>query len=236
MIAAVSRSIPFPNITSGQAVKVTAVALASLLYFGPIWALALAGMTLCSELSLRSNQESNWFNTHSFSVYKLVEDAWTNVEGRLVIVIAWVALITLGLAIIPASPIQVKLAEMALETPLLFLFKAIVLAPICEEILFRGYLQERLEDSMNLFSRHIYTLPKDTEKNLASVGQAAIFGCAHITGGQVNDAVRWVVALSLGWTGFVWGQRKQEEDSLMLPMASHALNNTFAALFLLRST
>lgn len=234
MISAIAHQLPaqFP-LTQPQTVKVIAVAIATLLCFGATWALFSAGLTFLCEAMLHNGSQQNWFSTHSFSVKTLFLDMCDIFKGRGVILVAWVALTLLGLvAALPAIP-QTKLAEMALVEPVRFLFKCIVVAPICEEILFRGFVQERFEDAAQLLNRHIYPLSRRAQEKMANVAQAILFGIVHILGGQVAPAGKWVVALASGWCGYVLGRRKTESTSLTAAMAEHSMNNTLASAALL---
>ncbi len=98
------------------------------------------------------------------------------------------------------------------RNPLLFLFLAVlagVIAPVTEEILFRGVLLRGLSSRFGRVG--------------ATVGQAAVFGAAHLTVSQGWGNVTMVVIL--GAVGLVLGGLAQLTGRLVPGMVAHGLFN-----------
>ncbi|MDP1608590.1 MAG: CPBP family glutamic-type intramembrane protease [Chlamydiales bacterium] len=230
MITAITEKPLHFILTREQAFKVIAVAVATLLTFGSSWAFFAAGLTLFCETALHVGSQHTWYDTRALSFENFIFGIGKEYLGKLVI---GVALIALGLVVLPTGPAQTKLAEMALAAPARFFFQAVVQAPICEEIFFRGFLQERFVDMAQLFDRHIHPLSNEFQHSIANLAQAVLFGLAHITGGQVAPGAKWLIAMSTGWSGYVFGSCKRENDELLLSTSLHSFGNFIAASVLL---
>lgn len=217
-------------LTREQAFKVIAVAVATLLTFGSSWAFFATGVALFCESTLHVGSEHTWYDTRALSFENFFFGIGKEYLGKLVIA---VVLTALGLVVLPAGPTQTKLAEMALAAPARFFFKAVVQAPICEEIFFRGFLQERFVDMAQLFDRHICPLSNEFQQRIANLAQSVLFGLAHITWGQVAPGAKWLIAISTGWSGYVFGSCKRENDELLFSTTMHSFSNFIAASALL---
>ncbi len=225
-----------PKTTEGQQVltatlKTAAVALACIPLLGAKIALICGGITFVSEIFFRGspdNPQTNWFNTKSITIGAIGKKLFELFVGSLLISLGFGALRMVGiLPLAAAGPVQRVVSE-GMKKPLEFAFKAIIQAPIVEEILFRGFLQERLEDIGHFFSKTICPIPRKMVQKIANVAQAIFFGYCHIIGGQVIPAAKWLVMAVTGYVGYVCGEAKRKYDTLLIPMALHGINNAWA--------
>jgi membrane protease YdiL (CAAX protease family) len=97
-------------------------------------------------------------------------------------------------------------AHSAPLTLLGYLAAAVLVAPICEEIFFRGFLFGGLTTSLRLWP--------------AALLSAALFGIAHVDAGSFP--VLFVIGIALAWARWRFG-------SLLPGIAIHACNNLLAA-------
>ncbi|MDR3595620.1 CPBP family intramembrane glutamic endopeptidase [Clostridium sp.] len=100
------------------------------------------------------------------------------------------------------------------EITFTFVIYITLVAPICEEILFRGIVFTKLKSSFNLI--------------LAVFIQALFFGLAH--GGLSGNVVQSVHA---GLTGVIYGITFLLADSILAPILLHFLNNFFVTVIIL---
>jgi membrane protease YdiL (CAAX protease family) len=91
-----------------------------------------------------------------------------------------------------------------------FIFQAVILSPIVEELFFRGFLLTYLKN---------YTTPA-----LAIVLSGGVFACAHLNLGAF---------VPLWFLGIVLGIAYEHTGSLMVPMTIHGCFNLATALNLL---
>lgn len=209
--------------------KVASIALATLAFYTLQWrhsiasagliALTLSSVTWLSETYLRQASSfptttPNWFNTKSFRGPDLLR----------LFTLIFCSHMILGLARNPSSDKQ-YVQQLILKREPRILFLAVISAPICEEILFRGFLKERLEDACYLFSKFITPLSNETVQWISNIGQAIIFGYGHMHEKQtrfINAAVFILTSLS----GFLDGWTKYVESTLISPIAIHMMNNS----------
>ncbi|MDP1608591.1 MAG: CPBP family intramembrane metalloprotease [Chlamydiales bacterium] len=231
MIPAITEKFPILSLTPQQAFKGISVAVATLCAFGSSWALFTTGMTIFCERALHPGSEHTWYNTRSFSFEKFFCGMGAVYLGKLFVAASWLALEDCGLVVLPNGPIQTKLAEIALADSAHFFFKVVVQGPICEEILYRGFLQERFVDIVELFDRHVYPLSNEFQEGIPSLAQAAVFGLAHITGNQVAPGAELLIATATGWSGCVWGICKIENKDLLLSTTIHSATNFIGLVY-----
>ena len=108
------------------------------------------------------------------------------------------------------DPTQQALSESATEPglfPLVFL-SGIIIAPIAEEIVFRGYMYKAFRDRF--------------KPAYAIILSAALFSIIHL---------EWRAALSLFVIGVVLAYVYEKTGNLMAPITVHILNNAVAFLF-----
>lgn len=99
------------------------------------------------------------------------------------------------------------------EITVTFVIYITLIAPICEEILFRGIVFNKLKSSFNLI--------------LAVFIQALFFGLAHGLSGNVVQSV------DAGLTGIIYGMVFLLADSILAPILLHFLNNFFVTVTIL---
>lgn len=211
--------LPLLNIEfelSAQKKKVMAVALASLALFvlqlGLSLSLALGLSALITLLThLKPRPDNDWFNTQ-FDHKKIGFLATFLILRPFIIQIFFWAL---G---IPLPPIaQEGIAKMILSEPWKMVALASVVAPFSEEILFRGFLLERLED-LHLSAR------------ASDIAQSLIFGVVHLNK-AIESGMEILVMLMLSFMGHLFARFKQEENTLIAPMAIHSANNLGACIY-----
>lgn len=232
-----STSLGWPEsfpLKSHQALKVAAVALACLSLFsiqlgfslgvGISISLGCATVTLLSE-KLRGNT-SDWFGVKDIDTRALS----TEIALRFIVVPIWVGL-AYSLIGLPAQVVMQQLLSGNIRT----IFLATVIAPIAEEILFRGFVQERAEDIANLVDRYIYPVSFENQKIIGCAVQGLLFGAVHIIGAQVQASrmVKAIFFLNLSWVGLYLGYIKSRDNSLLSPMALHSTQNSTITLGLL---
>lgn len=224
---------PYQQLQKFQIQKITMVAIASLMLFGfqlacsltvsIAIALACSTITLLSEAFLRNNdpKNSNWLK-HDFDKKTMMKE----VALRLIFVP-----IALGLSIaMGTAPMQNAVVQF-MNRNARMIFLATISAPIAEEILFRGFLQERIEDVITLVGRVICPVSNAVKKYVSLFLQAVVFGLVHIPGKQVVEAankIRIFVAITIG--GLWAGSYKNKDKSLLSPIAVHASQNTGVVL------
>ncbi len=128
-------------------------------------------------------------------------------------VVAFIAAAAVGYPIeqqFGVDPTQQALSQTATEPgllPIVFLSGAII-APIAEEIVFRGYMYKAFRDRF----KPAYAIPLS----------AALFSIIHL---------EWRAALSLFVIGIVLAYVYEKTGNLMAPITVHILNNAIAFLF-----
>lgn len=215
--------------------KVASVAVASLSVFAFQFkqSLAIAGMitgtftilTWLSETYLRKDSSfpasgTNWFNTEKVNLKKLIGFFCLTLSINLIAIYYF------------GSSDQYAL-DLIKKRDLRALLLAPIIGPICEEILFRGFLKERIEDGCYLFGKIFKPLSHHTVKWVSNVGQAAIFGIAHIHEMQ-SKLFNSIIVCHTFLLGFIWGNIKERESSLISPLSMHAsINSSLTAGVLL---
>lgn len=117
-----------------------------------------------------------------------------------------------------AQQIGYESANKTNELALVFI-SLVVLAPIVEELLFRGYLYINLRKSIGIYKSAIIT--------------SIIFAAAHL---QLGSGVPplWVAAIDTGLLSLVLVYLRQKTGGLMAPIILHMIKNSlaFVALFI----
>ena len=91
-------------------------------------------------------------------------------------------------------------------------FLIVIVAPVSEEVFFRGFMFAGLRRSMPLW--------------IAAVISAVVWGSLHLTGGNVG------VAIQLAVFGVILAYLYERSGSLWAPIMAHGLNNAIAFLYL----
>jgi membrane protease YdiL (CAAX protease family) len=92
----------------------------------------------------------------------------------------------------------------------------VVLAPLSEELFFRGFMLASLRRSMPLWP--------------AALIAAVVWGALHLSGGNIG------VAIQLSVFGVILAWLYERSGTLWAPITAHALNNTIAFVLLLTGT
>lgn len=227
---------PIQALKPFQVQKAAAVGLACILFFGVQWccswtlaagiALACSAVTVLSEAFLRKDdrQNTSWTN-RDFDRSNLT----LQVAIRLTLLPLFVGLTTAS-GILPLQAVGTHILAGNKKIILL----VAVIAPIVEEILFRGFLQERLEDLATLVDRHLCSLTQRTKERFSTIAQSLLFGSVHITGEQVaKQSSKVVVFCATSFLGYIFTAAKKEDRSLLSPIAIHSSQNTGVALGLI---
>lgn len=221
--------------------KVTGVAVASILLFGFQLSLSTAAvvkitcvcsvLTVLSEKSLRAEDEQkSWFD-----VYSINKDA---LKGQIVFMLIVQTIVGVALTLLNIAPPQ-TVAQLIAQRNMRLIAMAIVVAPIAEELFFRGFVMERIEDAVILFNRYVYPIyPKhgylnEPEKHIrvairhsaiCHLGQAMIFGAMHIRATQTKLA-NSVIFVATTLIGRILSSVKMKTGALMNPMIAHSIHN-----------
>jgi membrane protease YdiL (CAAX protease family) len=237
-------AIPFLGIRfelSSLDKKVLAVAIASLVFFGLQLGLSLSitlavtlvvtTLTYLAEKYIRTepHQQNDWFNT-SFD-----KKGWAFLATLILLRPLIFQIILRALGIPLPAPAQEGLHRLLLSQPWKMIPLTAIVAPISEEILFRGFVLERLEDTAHLLNRHIFhTLPQQAQQRISNLAQALIFSAVHFRQ-AVKDGKKIPIFLLLSALGAFYGGVKQDTQSLIPPMLLHSANNTGALFYLFSS-
>jgi membrane protease YdiL (CAAX protease family) len=110
-----------------------------------------------------------------------------------------------------------QLVEQLLNVaPSLMLFQAVVLAPVLEEVLYRG-----------LIFRTFYSY----HKNIAHIVSAFLFGFSHIYSGLFSgDVTQMIHIIPYMTMGFVFSYAYEKRKNICVPILMHMLNNLIATL------
>lgn len=218
--------------------KMIAVALGSLAFFAVQFSLSLTVslalsftftvLTYLSEKFLRTeeHQKNDWFNTN-FDIKTVgFYSALLLLRPLIFQVVCW----SLGIPL--PFPAQTELVNIILAQPWKMIPLVSIMAPITEEILFRGFFMERLEDAAQLLNRHTFVkLSQKTQDRIVNLIQAIVFGAVHL-GRKIQDGAQIPVFLILSLWGYIFGEEKQREKTLFAPMALHSANNSSALVYI----
>lgn len=217
--------------------KVTSVALACLTFFGLqmgfTWMAAGAVAAICStvtllsELFLRTGEGKNqrgWYSQH------LHIDNWfgrgkANIVGLMII--AAIRVIAVAILVSLFSPIQ-TIAYLIMSKNIRIILLVTLIGPIAEEILFRGFLKERLEDLGSLVEDYIYPISACVIKPDAfgDLGSSILFGSVHIIGDQVIGlASKVAVFVVTACLGLLLCGLKDGDESMISPIIFHISQN-----------
>ena len=221
---------------SVQNKKILAVAIASILLFGLQMALswpitfaitfALMGLTYLFERNRTETQD--WFQTDFDKRQLLALTSFLILKPFILQILFW----SLGIPL-PGIP-QVELARAIFEHPWRMIPIATLSAPFAEEVLFRGFLLERLQDIAQFCSHYCIHLSKSVQDHLSNAVQAVIFGAIHLRR-AVEEGMEMPLLLLLSGMGFLFGLFKKEDNTLISPIAIHSANNIGSVIYIFQS-
>jgi membrane protease YdiL (CAAX protease family) len=224
---------PYQQLQKFQIQKIAMVAIACLMLFGLQFACSLSvslaitfacsTITLLSETFLRKNdpKNSNWLK-HDFDKTLMMKQ----VAFCLILVP-----IVFGLSIAMGTAPMQNVVVQFMNRNVRMIFLATVSAPFAEEILFRGFFQERIEDAITLVGRVICPVSKAVKEYASLFLQAVVFGLVHIPGKQVVKAAHKIrVFIGITVAGLWFGWQKNRDKSLLSLVAIHASQNTGVVL------
>ena len=136
----------------------------------------------------------------------------------LITVVLDVFLISFGL--LDNSPVEDAIRSL----PPLVLLSAVVLAPLAEEMFFRGYLFRKLAEKIRKLSGAI---PAGVPAAASAVASSAFFALLHFSYGSVSEII---VAFSIG---FALCAFTQKSGSLYPAIFAHASYNLLSILYVL---
>lgn len=124
-----------------------------------------------------------------------------------------------------------KVAEEIAKRDLFTLALSVFIAPITEEILFRGYLEERTHDVLSVISRYIYPISQNIRSEITRLFSSTAFGLMHITSSQVEGIKRKIVVFfDTALSGYFSSVMKQNHNQLITSINVHCINNVSCVL------
>lgn len=115
-----------------------------------------------------------------------------------------------------SSENQQLVEKLLTNAPLFMTFQAVVLAPILEELLYRGLLFR------TLYSRN---------KNMAHVISAFLFGFSHIYSGLFSGDITQIIHIIPYMSmGFAFSYAYEKRKNICVPIIMHMLNNLISTL------
>ncbi len=161
------------------------------------------------------SEENSWFTLeHAFKDLTGNKKFWLALGARLLLLFVYTLFV-------PTASGQFVLERMldysSLSELALLLAQACIIAPIIEEILFRGFLQEKIRDiQAALFKSNENTL---IHKSIRIIAQASLFGLAHY---HPKNSENRLVIVGTGLAGALFGTAKEKTQDLWQPIAMHA--------------
>lgn len=199
--------------------KISAVALATFIYASVQFSQPLAiacrlalGSTVIATLSSKPS-DSAWLTRDSFPNILLKLRSYT-IQMAVMNIMRGMAMRYFNITVLaPVWP------------PLLF---TCFCSPVLEEVLFRGFLQERLLEGLQLVDRHITPISKDTQTKISLAVQALAFGtCQTYATASTKAFQSFSTFCSASYIGYTFGSLKIEnKGSLLPPMLFHMVYNT----------
>lgn len=189
--------------------------------FGGAAAVTASALTLFSEKVIRplnpAFTDSNWINTE-INKARLKDFVYK----RLIYTTLAVTII-FGLIFPPIQAIAVAIQAMHLKILLL----VCVIAPIAEEVLFRGFIQERIEDVLIVVDRFVMEIKSAKITQWATKATNFLFGAVHIIGNQVATVAAQIYIVAVIYLlGSTFSDFKNRDNgSLLSPIAAHMAQN-----------
>lgn len=209
--------------------KILAVALATFallaLQMGISLSIAFAVTCVTTTLTYFSKNKGDWFNTDFDWKQATFLTGFLFLRPLIIHVVC--SVFGFPLPLIP----QEGLVELIYSKPWKMIPIATIVAPVAEEILFRGFLLERLEDLAGWVNRHVVKLGSETRKTVADVVQAVLFGAVHLRS-KIQEGMQIPILITLSAFGYLAAFFKRQDQSLLSPMVVHSANNASTLLFI----
>lgn len=186
------------------------------------------GLTYICEKTIHKQQNIDWINK-AF-----------NTACKVTVIVVLFYFSTILKTFLLHSEIQPgylqKIAEKILSCDFQTIAISIGIAPITEEIIFRGFLEERLEDAFELYSKYVFQLGQDVKTECSRIISSIAFGILHILGDQTQSLKNAIIVLfDTTLFGYLGSVLKQSHKSLITPIFCHSLNNLSSVFRLLYS-
>ena len=217
--------------------KVMATALACILLFGVQFCFSCP-MTFLITCAITSvififeqaidREKTDWFNTEIRETLLVCVASILILKPLIIYAFCW----ALGLPL-PGFA-QERIKELFLNQPLRTILISCISAPFSEEILFRGVLEERLEDFGHLLNRYTALRVSQQVRDIfTGIAQGLIFGACHLNR-KIKEGMKTFVFFTISWMGGIFSVIKRNEKSLIPSITLHSTNNIGVAIYILR--
>jgi len=168
----------------------------------------------------------------SFKLLGLIKPRWADVGYTLLAFGAYFLvygiLLSLATTLVPSLDLNQKQelgfdAQQNLAGLIMVFLALVVLAPLTEEVLFRGFILQGLRSRWAFLPSALLT--------------SVVFGTAHLMGGSQGAALLWVAGLDTLVLSMVLCYLREKTGGLWAGIGLHALKNSiaFVALFVLHA-
>lgn len=189
--------------------------------FGPAAALTCAAVNvLFSQLG---EPRENWFPLPDGKVVSQIKEIWRDNHFFKIELVLGVALRALGVGVNQVAILAIRNSFGHPLKMLQIIARACLLAPLIEETIFRGFLQEKMEQVQ------VYLVGKeeahtDSQSTIRVLAQSILFGFMHYhpSQGKANQGIVAATAV----TGFLIGEVKEEKRNLWSTCFLHAYINS----------
>lgn len=153
---------------------------------------------------------------------------WAAVRRAFMAFVAVIAITQVVEYLLPVSHVVDPAAEFARSLSgvpaLLFVFLGVIVAPLVEEIVFRGFLYNALRTSFRSDKAMKFFGNKELGDLAAALSSALVFGLFHMNFMQF-PALNWAALPIYTVTGMVLAESYRRSGSLYVPILVHAFNN-----------
>jgi membrane protease YdiL (CAAX protease family) len=173
-------------------------------------------------------EQFSFKKTLALNLDSLKGSRWAAIWRALLAFVAIIAVTQVVERLLPVSHVVDPAAEFARSLSgipaLLFVFLGVIVAPIVEEIVFRGFLYNALRTSF-LSDKAMRFFGKRELADLAAAFMSAlVFGLFHMNFMQF-PALNWAALPIYTVTGMVLSESYRRSGSLYVPILVHAFNN-----------
>lgn len=218
--------------------KILSTALACILLFGVqfcySWPITffisclVCSVTFIFERAV-DREKTDWFNIKVDKTQMAFMAGLLILKPLIIYAFCW----SLGIPL-PGIP-QEGIKALVLQKPLKMFLMCSFCAPFSEEVLFRGVLQERLEDFAHILNRHTcIKISRKVQEVFSTLVQAIIFGACHLNR-KIEEGMKIAVFTSISFLGFIFTKIKSESKSLIPSITYHSANNMGAVIHILNS-